>query len=395
MKELLTNPYSFDAYKIGRDSQGRAVIDAKIMTTGKLRYVTVDGDEYYGNITLDALNKAVPTAKMKPITVKHPPDMISPSDVTKYQEGISADNYRVEEIDGKPWLIGPVILQSDRAIGTAESGKLGVSAGYYRDAIPTDVDGVYNFENIDINHIAIGCDNPRAEGAGLSLDEAEDDSARIYSFAKQQTPKKQEVIMKQKLNAVKVGEFSLDEAPIKYDEAGEGTEQAISTLAERETKLVTRLEEVQISMDEAEEVHKKELGDATGEVKALTAKVEELEKENENKISLDEVDAMAEERADVKAELAAREIDVNFKTIKEGKKLVVEHDFPNQSFDESEIEGAYKTRNVDKKDLAERKKSEKALESATSMDSGDKVSVSQLTIAAIKKNKQLQKRRVS
>lgn len=386
MKQLLTNPYSFDACKVEKDSQGRAIINAKIMTTGRLKYKNKNGDTFYGNITLEELEKAVPSANLKPITIKHPPEMVRPSDVTKYQKAFSADGYSIKEIDGKPWLYGPVVLNSEEALSVAESGKLGVSAGYFRDAEPTGVDGEFNFKNIDINHIAIGCDNPRAEGAGLSLDEAEDDSARIYSFAKSAKTKKKEVIMKQKLSAVKVGDLSMDEISIEYDEAGKGTEQAIAMFQDRELKLVDQLGKVQGSMDNAEETHKTELGEVTGKNKALTSKVEELEKEKENMVSLDEVEKITEERSGVKLEVEDRGLEANFKTVLEGKRMVIEYDFPNQSFDDSEIEGAYKTRNVDKKDVAEQKKSKKALKDhqTTSMDD-KKVGISKIDPSELKK----------
>lgn len=393
MKQLITNPYSFDSYKIETDSQGRAIVNAKIMTTGRLKYKNKNGDVFFGNISLEELEKAIPSANLKPITIKHPPGMLRPSDVTKHQKGFSADGYKIKEIDGKPWLFGPVVLNSEEALNVAESGELGVSAGYFRDAEPTGIDGEFNFKNIDINHIAIGCDNPRAKGAGLSLDEAEDDSARIYSFANQQKPEKKEVIMKQKLIAIKVGDFSMDEASIEYDESGTGTIQAIEKFQDRETKLVNKLVDFQESMDSLEVSYNEKIGDLTGETKGLNAKVEELEQEMSKMISLDDIDKMAEERADVKAELVARGIEDDFRTILEGKKLVVKHDFPNQSFDDSEIEGAYKTRNVDKKDLIERRKSNDALlklkSGDHSMDSGDRVSFSQLDIQAMIRNKQL------
>jgi hypothetical protein len=388
MKRLYTNPYSFDAYEVKKDSQGRGIVTAKIMKVGKLKYNTPEGKTFYGNISLEELEKAIPTARHKPVTIKHPPGMLNPSDVTKYQEGISTDNFRIEDMDGEQWLVGDYILQSDKAIETAESGKLGTSAGYFRNAVPTDVDGEFDFVNIDFNHHAIGCDNPRAEGAGLSLDEAEEDSAKVYSFAKQQKPKqKREVIMKRQLNAVKVGaDFSMDEAPIEYDEAGTGTDNAISVLIDREGKLVSHMEKMQESMDNAEEAHKEREGELSGENKALKAKVEELEKEKETMISLDEVDEISNERSGIKDEIAARGIEGTFKTILEGKRMVVEHDFPDQSFDDAEIEGAYKTRNVDKKDVDERRKSREALKNAdkTSMDSR-KVPLSKIDPKELKK----------
>lgn len=399
MKQLITNPYSFDAYEVKKDSQGRGIVRARIMTTGRLKYIDKNGNVFFGNISLDELKSAKErnTASLKPITVRHPPGMLSPSDVTKYQEGMSGEGFVIEEYDGKPWLVGPVVLQTDTAISAAENGEFGVSSGYQRKAVPTGVDGEFDFKDIDINHIAIACKNPRAEGASISLDEAEDDSARIYSFANQQKPKKKEVIMKQKLIAVKVGDFSLDEASIEYDETGTGTEHAIAKYDERETKLVEKLELTQASMDNAQIEHDQAIGDLSGENKVLKAKLEELEKEKEGMVSLDDIDTMVEERAEIQNGLDTRGIKSEFKTVLEGKRLVVEHDFPNVSFDDAQIDGAYKTRNLNEGDLNERRKSKEALlklkNGDHSMDSGNRISFSQLDIKAMIRNKQLKKRR--
>ncbi len=399
MKQLITNPYSFSKYTLERDSQGRAVVPAKVMKAGRLKYQTPSGKVFYGNISLDSLKNAAKTANLKPITIKHPPGLLKPSDVTKYQEGISASDFKVEEIDGEQWLVGSLVLQSEKAIQTAESGEIGISAGYLR-----NIENIENIDfrddvefNPDINHIAIACQNPRAKGASISLDEAEDDSARIYSFANQQKPKKKEVIMKQKLIAVKVGDFSMDEASIEYDEEGTGTEQAIAKFQDRETKLVSSLEGMRESMDSMETDHKKEVGDLTGENKGFKSRIEELEKEKENMISLDDIDAMVSERAAIQNDLDSRGIKDEFKTVLDGKKLVVNHDFPNESFDDSEIDGAYKTRNLNDGDLKEQLKSKNAIkklkDGSHSLDSGDSVSFSQISVSALKKNRDRLKRR--
>ncbi len=399
MKELITNPYSFDTYKVERNRHGQAVVTAKIMKAGRLKYQDKNGKIFHGNITLDGLNKAASTAKLKPVTIKHPPQLLTPEDVSHYQEGMSADDFKVESVDGEDWLVGSLVLTTERAIKTAEDGKLGVSAGYFRfdnDEAKFDENGDLDFSP-DINHIAIGCDNPRAEGASISLDEAEDDSARIYSFAEKQqiTPKHEVSRMKEKLSAVKVGALSMDEAQIEYDEAE--SKNAIEVLRSREDVIVAHVNAMQESMDNMAKEHEQAIGDLSGENKGLSAKVEELEKEKENMVSLDDLDALVQERSEIQADLDARGIKETFKTILEGKKMVVVHDFPNRSFDDSEIDGAYKTRNVDEKDMAERAKSKKALAGVqnNSMDSGNKVSYSQVSIAAIKRNRELQKRRVS
>lgn len=404
MKELLINPYSFDAGKVERDRHGRATVKAKVMKVGRLKYKMPDGSVVYGNITREGLDKAAKTAGLKPITVRHPPKLVDSKDVMNYMEGVSADDFKVEDIEGEEWLTGTYILQTEKAINTAEAGDLGVSPGYFRfeDGKPVIKNGEMVFTP-DINHHAIGCRNPRASGASISLDdealisldEAEDDSAWIYSFAKAAKPKKKEVIMKRVLNAVKVEGFSLDEAPIEYDEAGTGTEQAIAKFQERETKTVAHMSKMQESMDEVEETHKTELGTATGENKALKKQVADLEEAQKTMISMDDLDSKVGELAEVKEQAVFHKVKEKFSTPFGGKKLVVAAVFPDESFDDSEIEGAYKTIKGNSKDSAEMRKSQEALRKAgnLSMDSGDKVSFSQIDIQAIKKYKDNTKKR--
>jgi len=392
MKYFATNPYSLDELdfeKLVPDKHGRVRVKAKIMTTGKLRYTTPDGKTYYGNITLADLEKAKGTAGLKPVTVRHPPDLLNSSDVSLYQEGVSADAATIEEIDGKPWLINELILQTDRAINTAKEGKFGVSAGYFRDAIPKE-GNVLDFSNIDINHIAIGCLNPRAEGAEMySLDDAESESGRIYP-AKQQNPNKEAKQMKQTLNAVEVGAFSLDEAQIEYEEGSEG---AIKALANREKKLVKYAKDLQSSLDEKEQEHKEKLGDVSGDLKVKNAKVEELEKQLENSVSMDDVGEYADKLASVREEAKFWGIKDVVKDIGEGMRLICETARPGISFDDAEIPGAYKGIVGDKKQTKKKIESDKALANVSSMDDKTKVSISQLDIGMLKRGKTLVQRR--
>ncbi len=369
MKQLVTNPYSFDSYTLEKDAHGQARVNAKIMKVGRLKYKTKDGKEFFGNISLEELTKAIPTASTKSITIKHPPGMLKPSDVKNYQEGVSADGYEIKEFDDGQWLYGPVVLQSDKAIETAESGKLGVSAGYLRNAVPTDIEGEFDFKDIDINHIAIGCDNPRAEGASISLDEAEDDSAKIYSFAKQQKPKKHEVCkMKEKLNAVKVGDFSLDEARIEYDEKDS---KDVAIVIGRHDEIAARLGKVQESLDSAEVTHQEEKSELTGANKILTEQNESLKKDLENMISLDDVESRMVELADVREVAKVNGVEGVFKTEAEGMKAIVDKVSPGHNLDDAGIRGAYVVIKGDPKDAEERRKSREALKIAKKKESLD------------------------
>ena len=219
MKQLITNPYvldqSFDTKELVEDRHGRITVPARIMKVGQLKYLTSTGKEVYANINLDDLEKAKKTVVNKPITIGHPPVMLNPDNVKDYQEGISADNARIEEIDGEQWLVNDLVLQTTRAKNTVKEGKLGISAGYYRDAIPKGLN-IVDFKDIDGNHIAIGSPSPRAKGAGISLDSSESDFGQIIDLDKQQTIKKEVKMGKWTLEAVKGQGYSLDEAQIIY-----------------------------------------------------------------------------------------------------------------------------------------------------------------------------------
>lgn len=383
----IQNPYSFDNIDpedLKPDKHGRVRVKAKIMREGKLKYVTPEGQTYYGNITLDALKKAKQTAALKSITIRHPPNLLKAEDVKKYHEGISEDNAQIENIDGINWLTNTLILQTPEAVNVAKEGNFGVSAGYFRDAIPKE-GNILDFDNPDINHIAIGCLNPRAEGAEIySLDDAEAEAGRLLP-AEQQNPTEEVKKMKQTLNAVEVGAFSLDEARIVYDE--DKSQDAINVFDDREKKLVKHVKKLQKSMDEMEKTHEEKLGELSGENKGLKAKVEELEKEKETMISMDDLNTQVQELADVRAKADEYGVEESFTTPFDGKKLIVEKVYPDSSFDESEILGAYKTIEGDPKDTKEKIKSDQALkETKTSMDSKS-VGLSKIDVNALKKRK--------
>lgn len=391
--KLIANPYSLDDCKLEFDKNGYGHAKAKIMKVGKLKYVDQKGEVYFADVSLDELEKVKNTAVPVDITIRHPSDLLSPKDVRDHSHGTTYGKPEIKEIDGETWLVDGVILKTKESINVAESGQLGTSAGYWRDAIKVD-DGHVKFEDIVPNHLAIGCFSPRAKGAELfSLDSSDSEHGRIFELDKQQPPKK-EVRMKRTLNAVKGQGYSLDEAPIEYADESDG---AVETMAMRQKALIgqfeTELEKRTKSFDEKVTDLETKNGELSGENKGLKTKVEELEKKLENSMSLDEAAEKIKEMSEIKAECENRGIEDEFKTPMEGMRLVVEKDFPNQSFDDSEITGAYKTRaKIQPKDAAEIKKSNAALKNKdTSMDSVDKVSMSQLDIVALKRAKKLQK----
>ncbi len=232
--KLLQNPYSVDDCKLEFDGNGYGRAQAKIMKVGKLRYTDQKGNPYFADISLDELKKVQNTAVPMDITIRHPKDLLSSEDVQSHSHGTTLGKPEIKEIDGEQWLIDGVILKTKEAINVAESGQLGTSAGYWRDAIEVN-EGNVKFEDIVPNHLAIGCFSPRAKGAELfSLDSSDSESGRIFELDKQQTPKKRER-MKRTLNAVSGQGYSLDGAPIEYADESDGV---VEKLVMREKVLV-------------------------------------------------------------------------------------------------------------------------------------------------------------
>lgn len=392
--KLITNPYSLDDCKLEFDRNGYGHAQAKIMKVGQLKYVDQKGQTYFADVSLDELEKVKNTAVPIDITIRHPKDLLSPSDVQKSSHGSTLGKPEIREIDGEQWLVDGVILKTEEAIKTAQSGQLGTSAGYWRDAIKIN-EGNVKFEDIVPNHLAIGCFNPRAKGAELfSLDSSDSENGRIYELDKQQ-PKLGVKMAKWILNAVKGQGYSLDEAPIEY---ADESQSAVDKLVSREKDLIKQvdaeIESQKKSFDEIKTDLESKNGELSGENKALKTQIDELKKKVENSISMDEVKAISKEIAVVQSECDVRGIETEFETILDGQRLCVEKDNPGVSFDDAEIPGAFKTlKKIDPKDAAEIKKSKAALNKAKegSMDSVDKVSLSQIDMAALKRNKETQK----
>ncbi len=397
--KLITNPFSVDDCKLKIDKNGYGHARAKIMKVGKLRYVDEKtGLTYFADVSLDELEKVKNTAVPIDITIRHPSDLLGPEDVQKSSHGTTLGKPEIEEIDGETWLIDGVILKTKESINVVDSGQLGTSAGYWRDAIEVN-EGNVKFEDIVPNHLAIGCFSPRAKGAELfSLDSSDSENGRIFELDTQQKPKKKEVRMKRTLNAVKGQGYSLDEAPIEY---ADESDSVVSELIVRQKALIgqfdTELENQKKSFDDKTGGLSTKNGELSGENKALKAKNEELEKELKNTMSLDEATEKIKEMSDVKAVAESHEITEDFDTPEAGKRLVVEKVYSTDEYEDSEIEGAYKTIQKNPKDAKNLHKAAEKLKAAKknggSMDSDKKVSLSQLDIGALKRNKLIQKQK--
>lgn len=381
MKHLIINPYNYstDALKIPRDKSGFGHTKVKIWKPGILKYYDDKGEEYLAEISLDELKKLEGKPCNHPITVGHPSNMLTPKDVLKYQEGVVGGKYSLEEIDGEQWIVGDAALFTERALQVAESENNGGSAGYWRVATQTGEKKV-SFSDLELNHYAIGCKNPRAKGAGLSLDDQSSDFAMVYSFDEQTTQPKRVIMAKRVLSAVKVGDFSLDERNVSY---ADESEELISELVDREKKLISNYEAEQVKT-------KASMDEQTGELKALRLKVEKLETEHKNMVSMDEVPKLAERLSSAMKLANELHVEGDFKTEMEANRAIAKNQFPGESFDNDEqIMGAIKTIKSDPELAKADIKSRKAL---ASMDSTDhtgkkKIPLSEIDVRTLTKPK--------
>lgn len=397
--KLIQNPYSLDECKLEFDKNGYGHAKAKIMKVGQLKYVDQNGKIFFADISLDELEKVKNTAVPIDITIRHPSDLLSPEDVQKNSHGTTLGKPEIQEIDGEQWLVDGVILKTKASIKVAESDQLGTSAGYWRDAVKVN-EGNVKFEDIVPNHLAIGCFSPRAKGAELfSLDSSDSEHGRIFELDKQQSQKK-EVRMKRTLNAVKGQGYSLDEALIDYaDESDKVVEEMVMRQKALIGQFDTELDKQKKSFDEKVEAIEKEKSTLKGANTVLAEEKETLEKNMEKMISMDEVEKRISDMAEVKnvlKSLYGKEEVPEFKSPIDGVKLALEKKHPGTSFDNDDaMWGAFTIMKGNSKDNAEMQKSREALANRDqhSMDDKQKVSLSQISIDALRKAKEIRKRK--
>ena len=142
-----------------RTPQGFLRVPAYVTRAGVFTYKTGDGKtirefrpatEVFSKESMDSLAGA-------PVTLKHPPAMLTPKNVKQYQVGYAVEQPRQ---DGDKISI-PLVVADEGAINAVEkSGLREVSCGYYADSVqePGVFEGqAYDFiqKNIRYNHIAI------------------------------------------------------------------------------------------------------------------------------------------------------------------------------------------------------------------------------------------------
>ena len=163
---------AFDKFE--RTPQGFIKIPARLHSAGVFTYRRADGsitrelrlpEDLSSQTTLDSLAGA-PVAKL------HPPDPITPDNVSAYSKGRVSDAVRN---DGVKFSEGDIIAQSSDLIADVESGKLReISPGFTCTIEPQQ--GVYQGQrydaiqrNIIYNHIALGPKGWGRSGPEVSL----------------------------------------------------------------------------------------------------------------------------------------------------------------------------------------------------------------------------------
>lgn len=155
---------------------GRVIVDARLTRTGVFIYRNPDGTErreYRSPAEVFKVD-SMQTFVMAPVTLRHPPEMVTTENAAQYTVGQLGENIRQDGIH----MIAPLVLNTASAIAAVEGGMREVSCGYACDLDETpgvSPDGErYDARQYNIrgNHLAI-VDAGRAGTAAIKFDAAE------------------------------------------------------------------------------------------------------------------------------------------------------------------------------------------------------------------------------
>lgn len=164
---------------------GQLVCDATFARDGILEYRQPDGKTRRELRLPEENQKALTKFGLAPVTIEHPPVLITEDNAEQYRKGVSLGNVQY----GKGGFVsGVVTLMDSAAIEYAASGGAEISAGYTCDIEPSP--GVWKGQhydaiqrNIEVNHLAITKKGRAGPDVRLHLDS---DSA--VDFAVQISP---------------------------------------------------------------------------------------------------------------------------------------------------------------------------------------------------------------
>lgn len=170
----------FEGSKVSKTAQGFLRVDGYVTRTGVLKYRTLDGEvisqlrdpkEVFNK---DSLN----TLKSVPVTLRHPPKLITPKDTKRYMVGYSSDE--INQTGNK--IKTQLTITDEDAIKSVENGDtVELSCGYECEL--EESNGTFDGENYDFiqrnivyNHIALVEKGRAGSDVRILMDSADSES---------------------------------------------------------------------------------------------------------------------------------------------------------------------------------------------------------------------------
>lgn len=173
---------------------GMVICEATFARDGILEYRTPDGDIRREFRPPEENQKALTSFGLAPVTIEHPPVLVTDDNAEDYRKGISLQNVKY----GKGGFVrGEVVLMDSAAIAYATSGeKAEISAGYTCDVI--EKPGMWRGQpythqqtNLKINHLAITQKGRAGPDVRLHMDSLSDTDVayQVSTLDSQPNPK--------------------------------------------------------------------------------------------------------------------------------------------------------------------------------------------------------------
>lgn len=262
-----------DSVKVSQpreSSDGYLIAEARCVRTGIQYYAGAelgvekdvvaiyrDAQEVFNPESLQSFSHA-------PITIDHPPDLVTADNWGKLAVGEVSTEARQE--DG--WVLLPLILKDAKAIKAIREGKRELSAGYTCDldmtpgTTPLGIPYDGRQTSIRINHLAI-VDHARAGSKARIGDDAGNWGTAPIKQPKRESP------MPDNLKTVVVG----DEAVSTTDEGARAIEKLKVKLADAQKALTDAADTHKAALSTAEAAHAKAIAAKDAEIDDLKGKV--------------------------------------------------------------------------------------------------------------------------
>lgn len=351
-------------YDIGSLTPAQRTDEGYIITTGILAspgvypYRRADGTVVHELIDEEELFRgdSMTTAERKPLTLQHPPEMVTPENVREYQVGDISD---IRREDGQ--LAASIAVRDAKAIAAIERGVRQLSVGYRCNLDETP--GVWRGQRYDarqvgrrVNHVAIVEHGRHGRRASLRMDaadatqeparlEAQEDGARNDGDASTAVPP-QATLHRKVMAKVKID-------GVEYEFSDAATAQAMA-------KVAAERNDAREALKQAAEQAKTLAADKDrldGEKTALQAQVDQL---NERNDAVD-INARVAVRMDLLGVAAKAKVEGADKLDDAGiRKAVIAATYPKtklDGFSDEKIEGMF----IAARDQVERADSSNAL----------------------------------